>query len=183
MNLLKQVFKDDESGMKQYMIKNQKSDKEKKTTFYIGEHVILTNNMPEHNLANGSKGIISSFNDNSIIVCFDGVDVKINPIIRHKKQATELYSEKIPLIPAYALTIHKSQGMTINQPIYLNLKGVWCNELIYVALSRTTDHNLISISFVDFKNLTSMHVNPTVSDYINENYFEQFGYRMMIESE
>ena len=50
-----------------------------------------------------------------------------------------MYSEKMPLVPAYAITVHKAQGMTIKNKLFVNCENFWRLELLYVALSRVID--------------------------------------------
>lgn len=61
-------------------------------------------------LANGSRGVITGFEENGVVVNFEqeNITYTITPIKKYKKSIYELYSEKIPLTPAYALTIHKA---------------------------------------------------------------------------
>ena len=47
--------------------------------------------------------------------------------------------------PAYALTIHSCQGQTINDKYCLHETERYTNKMLYVALSRTTDLNLIHL--------------------------------------
>lgn len=43
----------------------------------------------------------------------------------------------MPLVPAYAFTVHKTQGLTLDHSILLDCKGFFpCNHIIYVAASR-----------------------------------------------
>ena len=40
-------------------------------------------------------------------------------------------------MPAYAFTIHKVQGLTLDCPVVIDCKGMWdCEHLVYVAVTR-----------------------------------------------
>jgi hypothetical protein len=55
MDLLKEIYEDDEARMKTYMAKHiTKFNKVKTVNIYIGERVLLTQNMMNKGLANGS---------------------------------------------------------------------------------------------------------------------------------
>lgn len=148
MSLLREIYKDDEPRMKAYMAKHiAKMNKISTVKLYIGERVLLTQNLMKDGLANGSQGIITKFEEDGVEVEFQPENIKkiIKPIIRYNKTVHELYSEKMPLIPAYALTIHKAQGMTIRTPLFINMENLWNLELLYVAISRVSDDKLLSL--------------------------------------
>eukprot|EP00744_Colponema_vietnamica_P025152 GILI01036884.1.p1 GENE.GILI01036884.1~~GILI01036884.1.p1 ORF type:complete len:515 (+),score=48.46 GILI01036884.1:172-1545(+) len=43
----------------------------------------------------------------------------------------------LPLVPAYAFTVHKIQGLTLTEPIIVDCRGMWpCEHIVYVAASR-----------------------------------------------
>ena len=43
----------------------------------------------------------------------------------------------MPLVPAYAFTVHKVQGLTIDGPMVVDCRRMWqCDHLVYVAASR-----------------------------------------------
>jgi len=65
-------------------------------------------------------------------------------------QHYELTSVAIPLMPAYAFTIHKVQGLTLLGPVRLELQNLWqCKHAIYVAMSRVRSPQQLSVS--DFR--------------------------------
>jgi ATP-dependent DNA helicase PIF1 len=55
--------------------------------------------------------------------------------------------KQIPLLPAYALTIHKSQGLTLDAAV-IDCKNIFACGQLYVALSRVRKlENLKVINF------------------------------------
>jgi ATP-dependent DNA helicase PIF1 len=79
--------------------------------------------------------------------------------------------KQIPLLPAYALTIHKSQGMTLDAAI-IDCKNIFACGQLYVALSRVRKlENLKVLNFHKGQIIVSNEVKQFYSDlnkyYIN----------------
>jgi ATP-dependent exoDNAse (exonuclease V) alpha subunit len=56
----------------------------------------------------------------------------------------------MPLTPAYAFTVHKVQGTTLDCPVVLDLRHMWlCDHLVYVAASRV--RRLSQLHIVNFE--------------------------------
>lgn len=97
----------------------------------------------------------------------------IQPIYAHC-QLSELGSEKpysllgrtqIPLLAAWAITVHKSQGMTLNRVI-VDLYNSFEREMVYVALSRA--RSLEGLKVVRLaKSLEKGGVNEQVQRFLN----------------
>lgn len=89
--------------------------------------------------SNGSIGTIIKLFENYVIVKFDN-DI-ITEVFYHDFYFEDYYNDKtikisqIPLFPAYAITIHKSQGQTFER-VNIDCKKCWSIEQIYVAISR-----------------------------------------------
>ena len=48
---------------------------------------------------------------------------------------------QLPLIPAYALTVHKTQALSIKHIVRGCIEGVFAQGQVYVLISRVTDPN------------------------------------------
>lgn len=117
--------------------------------------VMLTRNIDVSiGLVNGSLGIIKDIINGVPIVKFNNTCIIINKVtweivINHKIVAS---ATQIPLIPAYASTIHKCQGLTINSAV-IDLKNIFAPHMIYVALSRVKSIEGLKILNFDTKNI------------------------------
>lgn len=120
--------------------------------FRIGCQVMLTKNMLDMGLCNGSRGVVIGFDDKKKslpIVEFDDEQIltidytsrqlkrtiyaNINgKVVDDKQVGTITY---IPLKLAYAITVHKSQGASISS-VFLSASSIFAPSMLYVALSR-----------------------------------------------
>lgn len=109
--------------------------------------MLVTNLCPEMGLANGSCGEVESFDsDGWPTVKFASATVKVRPyewvvqLARGKMTASAL-----PLKLAYAITIHKSQGQTIDK-LFVDLANVWEYGQAYTSLSRAKSMQQLVVS-------------------------------------
>jgi ATP-dependent DNA helicase PIF1 len=136
------------------------------TKFFVGQRVVLTFNLSvKLKLVHGSCGWIVGFTEKGPKVAFDGHQNEWVEIVPHSlRQVCQegiLKVRYIPLKPAWALTIHKSQGMTLNRAS-LSLKNIFSAGQAYVALSRV--RNLEGLELVDW-DPKSVFANPKVKEF------------------
>lgn len=96
---------------------------------YVGMLVIFVKNTDQ--FANGTRGTIVEVGENSVSV---QVDSKIIQVHKEQIRDGEKTISQLPIRPAYAMTIHKSEGLTLDKVI-LNPKCFAPGQL-YTALSR-----------------------------------------------
>jgi len=106
----------------------------------VGAQVMLVINKSDVHLSNGSRGVVECFSPDSLpMVRFtNGVFIEIprhNFEVNAADGTTELLLNQLPLKIAYALSIHKSQGITLDCA-EIDIRSCFCDGQAYVALSR-----------------------------------------------
>lgn len=115
-------------------------------TLREGARVMSLLNDPMGEFFNGSLGIVTELTDSYVKVKFDTGPERIfgeyiwkNTEYKmiQKVLTTETVGEcrQIPLVPAWAITVHKSQGLTFDN-VFLHVGNVFSPGQLYVALSR-----------------------------------------------
>lgn len=113
----------------------------RKLNLKIGANVMLSQNMCDNKyLANGSQGIIRDLHDKYAVVQFISqpdilTKIYLAPhyIISDHRYYTRF---QLPLILSWAITIHKSQGKTLDKAVIDLGPNVFADSQAYVALSR-----------------------------------------------
>lgn len=107
-----------------------------------GAEVMAVRNDPDHQYVNGSLGTVRGFaNENKggwpIVEFENGNIVTMNPASWQMMDGETVLAEvaQVPLRCAWAITIHKSQGMTLDSAV-MDLKRTFAPGMGYVALSR-----------------------------------------------
>lgn len=134
-------------------------------TLAVGAQVMLIKNLDvEEGMVNGSRGVITEFDNCGYpVVMFDnGVQKTIVPETFDTESGNvSLTRSQIPLILAWALTVHKCQGATLTNVI-TDLTDVFEEAQIYVTLSRVCSLNGLSIININY---SKIKCNSKVKDY------------------
>ena len=116
----------------------------------------------ELGLCNGTTGNVVGFDyDNAPIVRFcNGRQITMEKYTWKSDLVRGLSVEQYPLILAWAMTIHKCQGVTLNQAIIDAGNDIFADGQVYVALSRVKSLNgLFLTSFKCSKIITNQKVH------------------------
>ena len=135
--LVTEGFTESENYILEIFSKNCRAEKE--IALKLGARVMLLVNMDfNKGLINGACGVIQGFNQDTISIKFDNGIVSNIP--KHKFEY--YYNERIvaermqyPLKLAYGITIHKSQGMTLDR-LVVDCARIFERGQSYVAMSR-----------------------------------------------
>lgn len=128
-----------------------------KTTLKKGAQIVFLNN--SKSWVNGSVGLINELSKNKILVNLSGTNKKVE-VLPYQWENYEYFFneetnkidrrvigryEQFPITLAWAMTIHKSQGLTLDR-VHLSLgAGAFENGQTYVALSRCRDLNSLTL--------------------------------------
>lgn len=109
----------------------------------VGASVMFTKNNKEKNFANGTLGVVKYFESSSgypVVELRDGTFVTVEPMDWVLEEGGKIRASitQIPLRLAWAITIHKSQGMSLDCAV-MDLGQVFEYGQGYVALSRVKD--------------------------------------------
>lgn len=153
----------------------------------IGAPVLFTINSPDGKFVNGTKGYVHEiinaengggfYDQTSIVVSVTDTDGKTNYInVERRKYSRSKYEDpsllnydnyplypqmrQFPLIPATAITVHKSQGMSLDE-CAVDLSKSFAPGHVYVALSRLRTPQGLTLLNNNFKVL----VDPDVVDF------------------
>ena len=129
-------------------------------TLKIGAKVLFCTNKWQK-YYNGERGVVREIGDDYVLVEKDNSLVKVdrmeytmseNIILNGDIEEKPLVSiEQFPLKLAYAITIHKSQGMSIDELI-CNIDNIFEKSQFYVAISRAKNPKklYLDLSYGDF---------------------------------
>ena len=105
----------------------------------VGARVIFTKNNPNGSFVNGTQGVVEKFGGNGmpIILTLSGRRIAVETMEWAINDGMRVLARisQVPLRLAWAITIHKSQGMTLDAAV-IDLSQVFEYGQGYVALSR-----------------------------------------------
>ena len=170
----------DEEDKKEIIVKKEASEKQKESE----EKYLVTNGLfektlklregaqvmcianvdMENGIYNGSQGIVIGFTpeSNPIVRFVNGVERAMGPHTWLSENVAGLGVSQIPLILAWAITIHKSQGSTLDMAEIDIGNGIFECGQSYVALSRVRD---LSGLYLSAFNPQKIKVNKKVKEY------------------
>ena len=149
----------------------------------VGAQVMFTRNDQQKRWVNGTIGIVTKLSKDEIQVTTDGGATYVVPNCSWESYSFEYDKEErktkkelvgtftqYPLRLAWAITVHKSQGMTFDR-LYLDLsRGMFAAGQLYVALSRvrSLDGLFLSRPIIPQYAHTSREVLAYASSYNDE---------------
>jgi ATP-dependent DNA helicase PIF1 len=151
------------------LINSQYSNIDDKILMTKYSQVMLNVNMPEENLANGSRGVIIgfSFNEykNPIVQFLNGKILEIKLYDYKIEENNEsVIKRQIPLIHAWAITIHKAQGMSLEY-IQTDIgQSIFEYGQAYVVLSRIRSLEGLSLINIDYSKIKA---HPKIIEFYN----------------
>ena len=154
---------------------------EKTIRLKIGALVMCTANIDvERGICNGSQGVVIGFAESNAAILPDeltkkisvllvpvvqfanGVTMRITPHQRQSEEYPRIIVSQIPLCLAWALTIHKIQGATLDMAEMDIGRSIFAPGQTYVALSRVKTLDGLYLS--EF-NSTKIKANPLVIEF------------------
>ncbi len=156
----------------------------------VGARVIFTLNNFEKGYYNGEQGVIKEFVERENELCIkimknDGNAILLQAYTYLLEEFTQLGEEifinirasarQFSIKLAYAITIHKSQGMSIEKLI-CDIDYIFENAQLYVAISRAIDPKNLKILYTKALNFKKYFVNvlkidESVRKFYKENKF------------
>ncbi len=118
----------------------------------IGSQVMLTHNMSvQDQLVNGSRGVVKECTRDEVSVLFmSGSTFPIPRITReYEGSGFKIYRKQLPLILAWSITIHKSQGATLDYCVADLGSSIFGAGMSYVCLSRMRGLNGLYLAGLD----------------------------------
>ncbi len=131
----------------------------------VGAQVMLLTNMdPQQGLVNGSRGVVMGFDSmgTPLVQFRHGEPIPISASTWESEEMEGLCRKQIPLRLAYAITIHKAQGATLDSALIDIGSNTFEYGQAYVALSRVKSLDSLYIWDVE---PTAFRAHPKVKEF------------------
>ncbi len=130
----------------------------------IGARVMCTKNDTDRRFVNGTLGTVTGFSKEAghpMVTTWDGRKIVVEPEEWRIEEGDRVLARisQVPLRLAWAITVHKSQGMSLDAA-HIDLSSAFEHGQGYVALSRV--RTLRGLSLVDW-NERALEVHPAIS--------------------
>ncbi len=132
-----------------------------------GAEVMFVANNPAKNFVNGTRGTVYDFiGSTPMVITTDGREIHVEPHSWKLEEDGRVKAEvsQLPLRLAWAITIHKSQGMSLDAA-EIDLSRSFTPGMGYVALSRVRSMDGIYLTGVNQMALT---LHPLIFEYDRE---------------
>jgi ATP-dependent exoDNAse (exonuclease V) alpha subunit len=121
----------------------------------VGARVMFTKNHPDGGYVNGTLGVVKEFNSfgDPVIETYGGMTFSVSPQSWKIEEEGKIKAEisQLPLRLAWAITVHKSQGMSLDM-MEVDLSKSFVQGMGYVALSRV--RSLEGMKLLGFNDLS-----------------------------
>ena len=170
-NLFALLLKSNEHLKKEYDFLANTILAEKCLKLKLGTHVMCIANINlngELQIANGSQGIVVSFNEKKLpYVKFNNIaePILIDYYIWKSEFNKRVGLMQLPLIYSWAITIHKSQGLTLDYAIIDIGSNIFADGQTYVALSRIRCLEGLYLTNFDY---SKIKCNPLVKKFYGD---------------
>lgn len=130
----------------------------------LGALVMLRMNDPKQRFVNGSLATVKSISSTALVVDLGDREIELEPFsftVMDADGEEVASATNFPVSLAYANTIHKMQGTTLERA-HIDLSKLWEPGQAYVALSRVKSSDALSLSGWSSR---SFHSDPMVQDF------------------
>lgn len=134
----------------------------------VGAEVMFVANNPNGKFANGTRGTVTAFDDDNqpVIRLQNGKTLTVEPHSWKLEEDGQARAEvsQLPLRLAWAITIHKSQGMSLDGAV-VDLSKSFTPGMGYVALSRVRSLDGLYLAGI---NVTALQLHPDIYEFDRE---------------
>lgn len=129
-----------------------------------GALVMIRMNDPKQRFVNGTTGRVVALKDECVVIETERRTFEIEPFafsVQNEDGEEVSFAKNFPINLAYASTIHKIQGATVDR-VHLDLYGLWEPGQAYVALSRVRSADGLTLNRWNEK---SIFADPMVTAF------------------